>query len=184
MSRIKPALRQVLFLLRGGEGLNGCDDEHSARGFHLLLTIFLGWVVFMGFVVVPLFAVRKTAGAAVFLVLGIIGYSSIVLLRRGWKRTAAALFLSVFWCILAGYSVLSGGIFNQGPYLAFVVILDAAWLLGLPAALGFAAATLLVSLVEALLVIGGHAPPVYFPTQPLARWAVEVVIVGLTIGPV
>jgi two-component system, cell cycle sensor histidine kinase and response regulator CckA len=184
MSPIKPALRRAWFLCRGGDRLNGCDDELTSRGFHLLLTAFLGWVLFALFVVVPFFAVRKVVGGAIFLVLGGVAVSALVLLRSGGKRTAAALFVSVFWCVLAGYSVLSGGVLYQGPYMAFVIILDAAWLLGLRAAFGFAVATLLLSLIEALLVIFGYPPPIYFPTQPMARWAIEVGIVVLTMGPV
>ena len=55
---------------------------------------------------------------------------------------------------------------------------------GLPAALSFAGATILLSLIEAVLQYTGHPIPVYFPGAPIARWAVEVAIVFLTVGPV
>src|ERR1700734_1982804 len=100
MSRFKPALQRALFLCRGGDRLNGCEDEHVARGFHLLLTAFLGWAGFMLVLVVPLFAVRKVAGAAIVLALGGFAAMALLLLRRGRKRAAAALFLTALWCLL------------------------------------------------------------------------------------
>ncbi len=160
MPRIKPALRRAYFLCRGGNRLNGFDDELASRGFHLLLTAFLGWVLFMGLVVDPFFAVRKIAGGALILLLGLVALAALVLLRRGRKRAAATLFLSVFWSVLAAFSVLSGGIVSEGPYLAFVVILDAAWLLGLSASLCFAGLTLLIALAEALFEYSGHRLPI------------------------
>jgi len=184
MSRLKPALRRALFLGRGGDRLNGFDDEHVARSFHLLLIAFLGWTVFMLFLVVPLFAVRKAAGAAIVLALCGCAVAALVLLRGGRKRAAAALFLSALWCLLEIYSGLSGGIHGGGSNKALVVVLAAAWLLDLSAALGFAAVTLLLSLAEALLEYTGHPLPVYFPGPPLTLWAAEVGVVGLTVAPI
>jgi len=183
MSRIKPALQRAFFLCRGGNRLNNYDDEYAARGFHLLLTAFLGWAGFMELLVVPLFAVRKVAVAATILVIGGVAVTALVLLRGGRKRAAAALFLSALWCLLGTYSALSGGI-HGGGHMAMVVILAAAWLLGLSTALGFAVITLLLSLAEALLEYTGHPLPVYFPGAPLALWATEVGLIGLTIAPI
>jgi two-component system, NtrC family, sensor kinase len=183
MSRIRPALQRALFLCRGGDRLNGCDDEHVARGFHLLLTAFLVWTGIMVSVVVPLFAVRKVAGAAIVLALGGFAIAALVLLRRDRKRAAAALFLTALWCLLETFSALSGGI-HGGSQGSIVVIIVAAWLLDLPIALGFAAVTVLLSLAEALLEYSGHPLPVYFPGPPLTLWAAEVGLIALTIAPV
>jgi PAS domain S-box-containing protein len=183
-SRIKLALQRALLLCRGGDRLNGCGDEHASRGFHLLLTAFLGWAAFMLALVIPLFVVRKIASAAIVLALGGFAGMALLLLRRGRKRAAAALFLTALWCLLEIYSGLSGGIHGGGSHKALVVILAAAWLLDLPAALGFAAITILLSLAEALLEYSGHPLPVYFPGPPLTLWASEVGLVALTIAPV
>jgi hypothetical protein len=93
MSRIKPALRRALFLLRGGKRLDGCEDEQAARGFHLLLSAFLGWFAIMELLIVPLFAARKAAGAVLLLIAGGVALAALILLRRSRKRPAAALFL-------------------------------------------------------------------------------------------
>jgi PAS domain S-box-containing protein len=184
MTRLKPALQRALFLLRGGNRLHGCDDEHAARGFHLVLTGFLVWVGIMEFLVVPLFVVRKAAVAGILLVLGGAALAALVLLRRGRKRAAAFVFLSVTWCALGGYSLLSGGVHSEGTAAGVILILCAGWLLGRFAALGFAAATLLLSFIEAFLRHAGHRLPLYFPGAPLAVWAIEAGIVVLAVGAV
>jgi two-component system, cell cycle sensor histidine kinase and response regulator CckA len=182
---IKQAWGRVLFRLRGGNRLDGCEDEPAARAFHLLLAAFLVWMGVMQFVLVPLFAVRRVAGGVLILLLGGFTVAALVLLRRSRKRASAFLFLCVFWCVLGTYSVFSGGVLSQGPYMQFVVILDAAWLLGLAPALGFAGATLLLSLAEAVLQYTGHAIPMYFPNvAPIGRWGIQVAIAVLTVGPV
>lgn len=124
MARIKPALRRVRFLLSGGARLRGCDDEHVARGFHLLLAVFLIWLGISEFLLVPLFVVRKVAVGGLLLIVGGAASAAIVLLRRGRKRAAAALYLSVIWCVAAGYSLFSGGVHSLGITLAIVLILD------------------------------------------------------------
>ena len=184
MTRLKPALQRAFFLLRGGNRLHGRDEEYTARGFHLVLTGFLVWVGIMEFLVVPLFVVRKATVAGMLLVMGGNALAALVLLRRGRKRAAAFVFLSVTWCALGGYSLLSGGIHSEGTAAGVVLILCAGWLLGRSAALGFAAATLLFSFIEALLLHAGHRLPVYFPGAPLAVWAIEAGIVVLAVGAV
>jgi two-component system, cell cycle sensor histidine kinase and response regulator CckA len=186
---IQPAWRRAwqraLFRLRGGNRLNGFDDEPAARAFHLLLAAFLFWTAAMQFVLVPLFAARKAVGGVLILLLAGFTLAALILLRRGRKRASAFLFLSIFWCVLGIYSVFSGGVLSQGPYMQFVIILDAAWLLGLAPALGFAGATVLLSLAEAVLQYTGHAVPMYFPNvSPIGRWGIQVAIAVLTVGPV
>jgi len=182
-ARIQPALRRAVFLLRGGDRLHGRDDEAAARGFHILLTVFLVWAGITEFVIVPLFVVRKAATAGLVLVMGGAALAALALLRRGGKRAAAALFLSVAWCVGGGFSLLGGGVRSEGMGLNIVLILCAGWLLGRSAALGFAAATLVLSFIEALLELAGYRVPLYFPGPPLAVWSLHVVIVVLAVGP-
>jgi two-component system, cell cycle sensor histidine kinase and response regulator CckA len=181
VSRIRLALRRVLFEFRGGDRLNGSDDEYAVRSFHLALSLLLCWIAVMEFLVVPLFAMRKVAIASIATVLGGVTLGALVLLRRGRKRAAGVLFLGVLWCVLGIYSAFSGGIHTGGGYMVLVVII-AAWWLGLYSALGLAAATLLLTLAEALLEYSGHTLPVYFPGDPLALWAAQAGIVGLTVA--
>jgi PAS domain S-box-containing protein len=183
MARIQSAWRRALFLLRGGDRLRGSDDEHTARGFHLLLTVFLIWVGIMELVVVPLFAVHKAAGVGLGLILGGAALAALVLLRRGRKRAAAALFLSVLWCVSGGLSLLGGGLSSGVTAVNVVIILCAGWLLGRSPALGFAAATVALSSIEAILEQAGHLPPRYFSRAPLVIWGFQVLIVVLAVGP-
>lgn len=182
MVHIRAVLRQALFLFGGANRLNGCDDEPDARAFHLLLIAFLIWVGIMGIVVVPLFVVRKVATMILLLVVGGAALAALGLVRRGFKRAAAAEFLCVTWCAAGVTSVLSGGGNNYVAW-AIVVILAAGWLLSRSVALAFAAATILVSFIGALLQHVSRPLPLYFPGAPLARWAGEVGIVLLAVGP-
>ncbi len=184
MARFKPALRQALFLLSGGNRLSGCDDEPEARGFHLLLTVFLIWDAVEEFLVIPIFASRRAAGAGIGLTVAAVAVLSLIWLRRGRRRAAATLFLSVLWCVAAGLSMLGVGGHNPGTGLGVVLILCAGWLLGRRAALGAAAATVLLSVVEALLESTGHPWLRYFPGAPIPLLSFEVGIVVILVFPV
>jgi PAS domain S-box-containing protein len=182
MVHIRTVVRQALFKFGGANRLTGYDDEPDARAFHILLIVFLVWIGIMEFLVVPLFVVRKVATMSLLLVVGGAAMAALVLLRRGFKRAAAAEFLCVTWCAAGVTSLLSGGGNNYVAW-AIVVILAAGWLISRSVALAFAAATILVSFIGALLQHIRHPLPVYFPGAPLARWAGEVGIVLLAVGP-
>src|SRR5260370_37449872 len=109
MVHIRTVVRQALFKFSGANRLNGYDDEPDARAFHILLIVFLVWIAIMGFLVVPLFVVRKVATMSLLLVVGGAAMSALILLRRGFKRAAAAEFLCVTWCAAGVTSLLSGG---------------------------------------------------------------------------
>jgi hypothetical protein len=97
MVHIRTVWRQALYLFGGANRLTGYDDEPDARAFHLLLIAFLFWVGIMAFLVVPLFVVRKVATLGLLLVVGGAALAALGLLRRGFKRAAAAEFLCVTW---------------------------------------------------------------------------------------
>lgn len=179
---IRTVSRQALYLFGGASRLTGYDDEPDARAFHRLLIVFLVWVGIMEFLVVPLFVVRKVATMSLLLVVGGAALAALVLLRRGFKRAAAAAFLCATWCAAGFTSLLSGGANNYVAW-AIVVILAAGWLISRSVALVFAAATILVSFIGALLQHLKRPLPLYFPGAPMARWAGEVGIVLLAVGP-
>ena len=179
---IRTVSRQALYLFGGASRLTGYDDEPDARAFHRLLIVFLVWVGIMEFLVVPLFVVRKVATMSLLLVVGGAALAALVLLRRGFKRAAAAAFLCATWCAAGFTSLLSGGANNYVAW-AIVVILAAGWLISRSVALAFAAATILVSFIGALLQHLKRPLPLYFPGAPMARWAGEVGIVLLAVGP-
>ncbi len=178
------AWRRLTFALRGGENLRGVEDEYTFRTFHCALMTFLLWDAAMILVVVPLFAVRKAAGAGLLLVVGLSAALALALLRRRRKRAAAALFLIVLWCGITIYGTLSGGVYSGSGFVSVVVALCAAWLLGAGPAAGFLGATLLVSLVEALLEAAGWRLPVFFPRPRLWLWLGQFPLIALTIGPI
>jgi PAS domain S-box-containing protein len=180
MPGISAELRRIVYLLRGGDRLNGCDDEYTARSVHLALAAFLCWAGIMELSIIPLFAVRRVAAACMIMLLGGSALAALILLRQGRRRAAAALFLWVLWCVLAGYSIFSGGIHNGSGYMAVVVVLAAVWWLGIPVACILVAATLLLTLAEAVLEYTGHRLPIYFPGNPMALWLLQVGFGGLT----
>ena len=184
MTRTTKAFQGALFALRGGSLLSGCEDEFTLRTFHLALAAFLLWVAMMLCVVVPFLAVRKLAGAILMSAIGIFTAISLLLLRRRHKNAAATLFLSVLWCFLAIYSFFAGGLHGAGGYISVVVVVPAAWLLGIRPALGFVAATLVFSFAEAVIEATGHPVPLYFSGRPMALWVGQVGLFALTIGPV
>jgi len=167
MVRFKPALEWTLIRLQGRRHRNGSDDEPGFRAFHLLLTVFLIWVGIEGFLVVPFFAARKAAVAGILLIMGASAWAALWLLRHRRKQAAAYLFLSTEWCAVMAFSSLSGGIHREGTGGAAVIILGAGWLLGRSAAIVFAAATLLLSLLQALIEQSGHPFPSTFPAALL-----------------
>jgi len=184
MPRIRTVLLRILFLCRGGKRFSGRADEHDARNFHFLLSAFLIWIVFMELLVIPLFAARKAVVSIAVLGLGTAAGTALVLLRRGHKRAAAYLFLSALWGFIEIFAALSGGIHGGSGNMPLVVVLIAAWLLGLSAAMGFAAVTLLVFAAEVLLEYTGHRLPAYFPGSPLALGASEMGLIGLGMAPI
>ena len=183
MVKMRTVLRRALFLCSGANRLKGYDDEHGARAFHLLLVAFLVWIGIMEILVVPVFVVRKVMIASLMLVVAGSAVAALCLLRGGFKRAAAAQFLGVTWFVTGIGSLFSGGVGNNFAAWAIVVILAAGWLLSRTVALGFAAATILLSFVGAFLQYVGHPLPRYFPGAPMARWATEVGIVLLSVGP-
>lgn len=184
MSSIEKAWRQTIFALRGGNRLSGCEDEFSLRTFHLALTTFLIWDAVMEFALVPAFAARKLMASLLLLLVGVCGAVSLLLLRRLNLRAAAAVFLISSWCGFGAYSVFSGGVHGAGGYLALVIILAAAWLLGIGPAMAFASATLFVSVTEGILELSGHPIPVYFRTPPIIFIVSQIGLLPLTIGPI
>ncbi len=183
MAHLKSSVRQVLFLLGGGKGLNGWDDEPEVRGFHLLLTTFLVWDAVEEFLVVPLFVARKAAAGGMGLVGAGAALMALGLLRRGHRRAAAAVFLGALWCMASCFSLFGGGVHSPGTGLAIVLILGAGWLLGRPAAMGLAAATLVLAFIEALLEYTGHPLPRYFPGPPMSLLSFDVGMVVMVVFP-
>src|ERR1035438_10507919 len=95
-----------------------------------------------------LFREGKVPGAVLLLIAGGVALAALILLRRSRKRPATALFLSVLWCLIDILSLFNGGVHSPAVYMALALSLDAAWLLGSSATIGFAAATLVLSLKQ------------------------------------
>src|SRR5579863_1713325 len=169
MEPIHLSLRRALYLLRGGARLDGCDEENTARSYHLLLSAFLVWMSVDGLLAVVL-AARKAAAVGIMVAVVVSAGAALTLLRRGRKRASALVFLVLLWCILGVYSLFRGGVHSSaGASVACVVILSA-WLLGRRATIVFFCASVLLNLAEAVLEYSGHPLPDYFPGAPLILW--------------
>ena len=77
MTRTRLVAERLPLSLRGGDRLNGVEEERTARGFHLLLTGILFWILVLLAVALPFFTVRKTAATLFDAMLGAI-YSEYV----------------------------------------------------------------------------------------------------------
>jgi PAS domain S-box-containing protein len=178
--------RDLLFRLRGGESLNGCDDEEAARLFHLTLCGFLIWVFLMASIGFPFFAARKLAAVCIVSVVGLFNVSALMLLRRGHRRASAKMFLTAVWVITSVLSFMTSEGRSGGFYLAWAVavILNSGWQLGDRFAIGFAAGTLVISSVRVVALETGFPLPGYFPGAPIAIWGGEIGLTLMTVGPV
>ena len=184
MERIQSWLRAVHFSLRGGATLNGFDEEHSARGLHLVLAAFLIWTVFNDCVVVPLFVIRKTEVGVAYFFAGLTTLAALLLLRRGRRQVAATLFLAFLWCVFAVYSLMRGGIHSNVNIAMVPLVVLAAWQLGRTPAIGFLVASLLFGFIEAMLEYSGHSLAVYFSGAPLALWFGGAGVMMLAVAPI
>jgi two-component system cell cycle sensor histidine kinase/response regulator CckA len=170
MTSLGPAWKRIVFALRGGARLNGVEDENTARGFHLLLACVLIWILLLLLVGVPFFAARPTSTALICAFLGAVALGALCLVRASRIRAASFLFLIAIWCMAEASSAVGGGL-KGGVYpLIVLIIVNAGWLLGRASAIALAAATLLISLAEALAESSGHPLPLYLPGNPIGRW--------------
>ena len=181
---LRPAAR-LLFLLRGGDRLNGIEDETTARGFHLLLVGVLSWIIVLMLVVaVPFFVVRRTTVGLAATALGALILSALLLVRNRRARPANFLFVTSVWCFAEVVAALNGGIRSFMYSLVVLTIVNAGWLLGRSSAIALSAATLLIALAEALLEYSGHPLPLYFPGNPVGLWIVLAGILLFAVGPI
>jgi PAS domain S-box-containing protein len=175
--------QHFVFALRGGEGLNGIEDEGAARAFHLLLACVMVWIVILLVVVAPFFAARKMGGVIFAAACGAVTLEALRLVRKHRVRAASRFFLLTLWCLAETFCFLSGGIRSFAYSMVVLLIVNAGWLLGKSTAIGLTAATLLISFVEAVLEHAGHPLPLYFPGPPIARWAVFAGALLFALGP-
>jgi PAS domain S-box-containing protein len=174
--------KRLTFALRGGDCLNGIAEETTARGFHLLLTCALIWILLL-LVVVAFFAVRSKEGAVVVIVLGATTVAALRLVRANRIRPAALLFVTIYWCVAEGFSALSGGL-RSGTYgLVVLIIVNAGWLLGRSSAIGLAAATLVASFAEVVFQYSRPTLPPYFPGTPIGNWLIFIGILLFAVNP-
>ena len=185
MRRTGPTWKGFVFALRGDDCLNGTVEESSARGFHLLLSCALIWILLLVVVLIPFFAVRPREAAIAGIVLAAATLGAfLVRARRMRIRSASLLFVTTFWCVAEGISALNGGL-RSGLYgLIVLIIVNAGWLLGKSSAIGLAAATLLVSFAEVVLGYSGHPLPLYFPGTPFVNWLVFAGILLFAVNPI
>ena len=179
-----PTWEGLIYALRGGDCLNGIAEESTGRGLHLLLSSVLIWILFLLVAIVPFFTVHPSASGALGIALAAATLGALLLVRARRIRPASLLFVTTFWCVAEGISALNGGL-HSGVYgLVVLIIVNAGWLLGKSSAIGLAAATLLVSLTEAMLEYSGHPLPLYFPGTPVISWLIFAGILLFAVNPI
>jgi PAS domain S-box-containing protein len=170
--------------MRGGHRLDGFDGEGRARSFHLLLACFAIWLLVNVTVVVPLFAANKPMGVVLCVFMLASTFGALRRLRRAYFRGACLLYLWSLWCVMEVFGALSRGVSSPLHGLIFLLVVNAAWLLGREFSFAMAAASLLVALVEALLQTLGPGLPVSMPGNPIAVWFVYLASLPLTLIPI
>ena len=101
MTRTGATWKGLVLALRGRERLNGVAEESTARGFYLLLSYALFWILLLQVVVVPFFAVRPKEAALVGIVLAAATLGAfLVRARRIRIRSASLLFVTTLWCVV------------------------------------------------------------------------------------
>ncbi len=159
------------------------QETVAAKVLHSVLLVALPVSVLSLGVLVPLFAVRKIAAGAFWLVIVIFTLVCILLLRRGNVRLSSWLFLSTSWLTLALFVVFSGGIRSPGVLSQIAIIVVSIWLLGRREAIWIAALSLIFGLNLAIMESVGIHLPRYFPVMPILAWGFAVGLVCLTILP-
>jgi len=185
MTHYRQAARKLLFLFRGGDCLNGIEEESTARGFHLMLVGVLCWIaLLMLAVAVPFFVARRAGVGLAATILGAAMLGALLLVRSRRVRPAAFLFIISVWCFAEVTAALNGGVRSVIYSLVVLTIVNAGWLLGRSSAIALAAATLLMALGEALLDYAGRPLPLYFPGHPMGLWMVLAGILLFAVGPI
>jgi PAS domain S-box-containing protein len=183
MTRTSQPWKRLVFALHGGNCLNGIVEEHTARGFHLLLSCALIWILLL-VAVVPFSAVRPRAAAIAGIVTAAATIGALRLVRARRIRSASLLFVTTFWCVAEGISALNGGLRSTLYCLVVLIIVNAGWLLGKSSAIGLAAASLLISFAEVVLEYSGHPLPRYFPGTPFLNWTIFAGILLFALNPI
>ncbi len=148
--------------------------EPVARVLHILLVCILIWVGTSAIIIGPWFPARKLAALALecgwLFTAALARYQ----LRRGSLRKSAILYVAGTWLVSSFLIVPSGGFRSPFLMLYMALPISAAWLLGRRATLWTAALCIGSCLALALMEAAGLGPYLYFPSRPIAAWAVMV----------
>src|ERR1039458_6706168 len=90
MRRTGPTWKGFVFALRGDDCLNGTVEESSARGFHLLLSCALIWILLLVVVLIPFFAVRPREAAIAGIVLAAATLGAFLVRARRMRSRSAS----------------------------------------------------------------------------------------------
>lgn len=159
-------------------------DDTTARVLHVLLVGLMFWFALYITIILPLFNVKK-AVSELLAILGMFAWCvALILLRRGFLRRAAILYLSVLFLFASLLIVLYGGVRSATIVLYMALPISAAWLLGQRAAIISAVVCLANSFVLALLETAGFPIPRYFPGTPFGVWALFLLCTIVSAAPV
>jgi PAS domain S-box-containing protein len=130
------------------------DDEEETRLAGLLHTLLLGAVglAVLYAVAAPIFYDHPLPLLIAAGIMILAWLATLLLLRRGQVRQAGALFLATFWVAVTGMAVVYGGLRGSAVVAYPVVIFAAGLLLGIRAAFGFAA----LSLISVTAMLGAE----------------------------
>jgi len=159
------------------------EDTLAARVLHRVLIGVLIFEVFYFAIGLPFFVVRKSAAAALAVLLASAALISLFYLRQGRIRLGSRIFLAATLSIGSILTLLSGGFTISALACFLPITVMATWLLGQRVALVLSGVLVASALALAILTKAGHHSPSYFPVSPMAGWMVLLFVVTLTVLP-
>lgn len=153
------------------------DDEKTRRAAFLNVILLLGLLT-------QLFApvmwsgslLRQVVMTSVFLAICL---GNLILLRFGFVRAAATVFLSVFWMMATAAIVTCGGIRAPGFSGYFLITGCAGMLLGWRAMAGYTAASVLAGLGLTLAELNGWVDYSHLSDSPFSAWLTFSIILTM-----
>jgi signal transduction histidine kinase/DNA-binding response OmpR family regulator len=153
------------FRLRGP-----ASADPNAQLLHNLLLGLVVWLLLHGAVIHPVMG-GTTPNTAAYLFAVLIYTAVLLLLNKGFVRSASWTYLVGTWLLWTVVILFNGGIHSNGFVFYVAIPISAAWLFGYRAVLLSGGVCLLTALGMAVVQMSGFWLPKYFPGRPIGIWS-------------
>jgi len=160
------------------------EKTRQARVLYALGLNLLAVLSFALFIGVPFIYVEKLISGAATIIAMLVCIVTLFLTQQGQIKTAGFLVTSALWVLATFLAWISGGIQSMDIALYAAVVVVGGLVLGTRGSTIFAALSLLILLVMALLEIAGYQFPRMFAFPPLGIWIIMVLVIGAILLPI